>query len=163
MSSNVLTIKNDPFLGRGSINIGKISGGTKVNIVPDYCEVAVDRRLTYGETIPYAITQFKQILRKLKLNAKIETSKEMLGDPRLAVKIPKDSKIVRILQSISNLKIGKMSGYTEMELYYRKLGIQCVALGASNDTAHSDNEYVKISDIKRCKYIFENLIKKWCL
>ena len=162
-SKGELTRKNDEFLGRGSINIGKIVGGTKVNIVPSYCEVSVDRRLTYGESINHAINKFKEILRKLELDAKVGKDFEMLGEPRIAMKTPKDSKLVRLLQSISKLKVGKLSGYTEMELYHRKLGMECVAIGAANNTAHSDNEYVKINELKKSRYIFENLIKNWCL
>jgi len=79
------------------------------------------------------------------------------------MKTPKDSKLVRLLQSTSKLEVGKLSGYTEMELYHRKLGMECIAIGAANNTAHSDNEYVKIDELKKSKYIFENLIKKWCL
>lgn len=158
-----LTSKNDSFLGRGSINIGKIAGGTKVNIVPSYCEVSIDRRLTYGETVDYAIGQFKKILIKLKLDSSVGNGVEMLGEPRVAMKTSKDSKLVGMLQKISKLKIGKLSGYTEMELYHRKLGMECVAMGAANDTAHSDNEYVKIADLKKSNRIFESLIRKWCL
>jgi len=158
-----LTKKNDEFLGRGSINIGKIVGGTKVNIVPSYCEVSIDRRLTHGESIEYAINQFKEILGKLKLDTKVGKDFEMLGDSRIAIKTPKDSKLVRLLQSISKLQIGKLSGYTEMELYHRKLGMECIAMGVANDTAHSDNEYAEIGELKKSRYIFENLIKKWCL
>ena len=157
--SNKLTAKKDPVLGRGTINIGTISGGTKVNIVPDYCVVGLDRRLTYGESPSYAINQLNDILKRLQLTAKIEFDHE----PRSAVKIPENSEIVKVLKDIGNLKIGKMSGYTEMELYYRKLGIECVALGAGNNTAHALNEYVKISDLKKGGYVFENLIKRWCL
>ncbi len=157
--SNKLISQEDSVLGRGTINIGTISGGTKVNIVPDYCVVGIDRRLTYGETSSYAINQFKGILKRLKISAKIELERE----PRQAVKVSKNSELVKILRNISNLKIGKMAGYTEMELYYRKLGIDCVALGAGNYSAHSTNEYVKISDLKKLRYTFENLIKKWCL
>ena len=156
-----LTGKKDNFLGRGSINIGKIAGGTKVNIVPSHCEVSIDRRLTYGETVDYALSQFKKILIKLKLDA--SANMEMLGEPRVAMKTSKDSKLVGMLQKISKLKIGKLSGYTEMELYHRKLGMECVAMGAANDTAHSDNERVKIADLKKSSRIFESLIRKWCL
>ncbi|MBI2543096.1 MAG: M20 family metallopeptidase [Candidatus Aenigmarchaeota archaeon] len=153
-----LTVKKDTLLGRGTFNVGTISGGTKVNIVPDYCAVGLDRRLTYGETPAYAIGQIKDILKRLKLDGKIEFDHE----PRQAVKISENSEIVKILKA-SNLKIGKMSGYTEMELYYRKLGIECVTLGIGNYSAHTTNEYVKIPTLKKVRYILENAIKKWCL
>jgi succinyl-diaminopimelate desuccinylase len=40
-----------PVLGGPTINVGTISGGAKVNIVPAGCEVEVDRRTVPGETI----------------------------------------------------------------------------------------------------------------
>jgi len=156
---NKLMSRKDSILGRGTINIGTISGGTKVNIVPDNCAVEIDRRLTYGESPACALAQLKTILRRLKITGKVE----LIREPRQAVKVTKTSELVKTLKSVGKLKIGKMAGYTEMELYYRKLGIECVALGAGNDSAHSTNEYVKISDLKRVRYVFENLIKKWCL
>src|SRR5262249_40063394 len=38
-----------PLLGAGTFNIGTITGGTQVNIVPDFCVIEVDRRLLPGD------------------------------------------------------------------------------------------------------------------
>lgn len=64
--------KKDRDLGPGTINVGKISGGTKVNMVPDFCEVEIDRRLIPGESLKVAISEVREILRSLKLKADIE-------------------------------------------------------------------------------------------
>ena len=37
------------LLGKPTFNIGMILGGTKINVVPDRCEITVDRRLIPGE------------------------------------------------------------------------------------------------------------------
>lgn len=39
-----------PLLGGPSINVGKISGGEKVNMVASWCEAEIDRRTVPGET-----------------------------------------------------------------------------------------------------------------
>jgi len=39
----------DPILGPPSLSIGRIEGGQSVNVVPDWCEIEVDRRLIPGE------------------------------------------------------------------------------------------------------------------
>jgi acetylornithine deacetylase len=39
----------DPILGPPSLSVGRIEGGQSVNIVPDWCEIEVDRRLIPGE------------------------------------------------------------------------------------------------------------------
>jgi acetylornithine deacetylase/succinyl-diaminopimelate desuccinylase family protein len=39
----------DPVLGPPTLSVGRIEGGVSVNIVPDWCEVEVDRRVIPGE------------------------------------------------------------------------------------------------------------------
>jgi acetylornithine deacetylase len=39
----------DPVLGPPSLSVGRIEGGQSVNIVPDMCEIEVDRRVIPGE------------------------------------------------------------------------------------------------------------------
>ena len=43
--------RNEPheILGSPSLSVGRIEGGESVNVVPDWCEVEVDRRLIPGE------------------------------------------------------------------------------------------------------------------
>ena len=40
----------DPVLGPPSLSVGRIEGGQSVNVVPDWCEIEVDRRIIPGET-----------------------------------------------------------------------------------------------------------------
>ena len=40
----------DPIVGPPSLSVGRIEGGQSVNIVPDWCEIEIDRRLIPGET-----------------------------------------------------------------------------------------------------------------
>ena len=43
------TVQAHPLCGSASLSVGKISGGTSVNIVPDECVIEVDRRIAPGE------------------------------------------------------------------------------------------------------------------
>ena len=40
----------DPILGTPSLSVGRIEGGISVNVVPDRCDVEIDRRMIPGET-----------------------------------------------------------------------------------------------------------------
>ena len=44
--------KKHPLLGPPTFNISLIHGGKLINIVPDYCEIQIDRRVLPGETNP---------------------------------------------------------------------------------------------------------------
>lgn len=150
--------KKTRVLGQGTINIGVIKGGTKVNVVPDYCEVEVDRRLVPRETPQRAKRQVQKVLKKLKLDAKVEIP--LKG--RLPMVISKNSRIVRLIKSVTRTKTLAETGYTEAELFYRK-GIQCVSFGPGvSRLAHMANEYVPIINLKRIARIYEGIIKKWC-
>ena len=133
--------------------------GIKVNMVPDFCEVWIDRRIVPGETIRIAKNQISEILKKLGIKAKIKVTVS-----RPAIKLPKDSIFVKTIKKITRGKIVGTSGYTEAELYYSRCGINCVVCGPGNeDLCHVTNEYIEISQLRKAVSAYEKLIKMWCL
>jgi acetylornithine deacetylase/succinyl-diaminopimelate desuccinylase family protein len=52
----------DPILGPASLSVGRIEGGQSVNVVPDWCEVEIDRRLIPGEEAGQCLRQLREIL-----------------------------------------------------------------------------------------------------
>lgn len=151
--------KKNPMLGSGTINVGVIKGGTKVNVVPDYCEIEIDRRLIPTETPLIAVNQIKTLLKKLKLKADVE-----LGVNRLPFQISKDFELIKILNKISKFRTIGESGYTEIELYYRDAGVPSITLGPGlKSQAHVANEYIPIKNLQKATKIYEELIRRVCL
>ncbi len=149
----------DADLGSGTINIGRISGGTKVNIVPDYCEVEIDRRLVPGESPKIAMGQFKKILK----GAKVDGDIELLNEARFPMKIPKNSELVRMLQRFGVKGLEASTGYMEAELFKTECGIDCVGMGPGlHEQAHATDEFVPVSNLKKAAIVYEKLIRKWC-
>ncbi len=52
----------DPRLGSPSMSVGRIEGGQSVNVVPDSCEIEIDRRLIPGEDAGECLTRVRQML-----------------------------------------------------------------------------------------------------
>jgi acetylornithine deacetylase len=53
--------RQHPLLGRPTLSVGRIEGGTSVNTVPDRCRIEIDRRLLPGEdalTAPRALLEY---------------------------------------------------------------------------------------------------------
>lgn len=48
-----------PRLGPPSLSVGRIDGGRSVNVVPDWCEIEIDRRLIPGETWEGAVERVR--------------------------------------------------------------------------------------------------------
>lgn len=150
----------DGLLGSGTINIGKIAGGVKVNVVPDKCEVDVDRRIVPPETFRTARKQFEDILERLGCRAEIEVLAER--DP---LKVSEDSRVVKGLLALwPQARLRGFPGYTEAELFSKDMGIECVAFGpGTGNTCHCADEYIETGQLEKCVGVFERLVRQWCV
>ena len=55
-------LKDDPFLGKGTIAVTMIECKTgSLNVVPDECTIYIDRRMTVGETAESSIAEIKAL------------------------------------------------------------------------------------------------------
>jgi acetylornithine deacetylase len=54
----------DPILGPPSLSVGRIEGGQSVNVVPDWCELEIDRRVIPGEVPADCPGQVRAFLRE---------------------------------------------------------------------------------------------------
>jgi len=52
----------DAILGPPSLSVGRIEGGQSVNVVPDWCEIEVDRRLIPGEDAATCLLEARAVL-----------------------------------------------------------------------------------------------------
>ncbi len=67
--------RRHPLLGCGTLNVGVISGGRQPNIVPDSCEIIVDRRTLPGETEASVTRELVACLRRKNLQAEVDSIK----------------------------------------------------------------------------------------
>lgn len=49
-AATLATRNSDPLLGKPTLSVGTIQGGSSVNVVPDQCRIQIDRRLIPGES-----------------------------------------------------------------------------------------------------------------
>lgn len=96
-----------PLLGRGTINVGAIRGGTQPNIVPASCVASLDRRTIPGETLRSVRAEIQALLRARGLRAEIvETQSLHCGPMETDPKLP----LVRKLLALTGQK--KPAGVT---------------------------------------------------
>ncbi len=75
--ARALRRRKHPLLGAGTINVGRIAGGRQANIVPDFCEILVDRRTLPGETEAGVRREIAALLRAGKLRAAISSDESV--------------------------------------------------------------------------------------
>lgn len=156
---------DDPKLGRGSIAVTGIHcPSSSRNMVPDHCELIIDRRLTLGETRERAVNEVRQILQREGVAGEVTvaardtqsyTGYKSQGQeyypPWL---MPDDSPLVkaasraveRVLERRPRLRVWSFStdgAYTRGEA-----GIPTVGFGPGDDRlAHTANEGVRVADV----------------
>ncbi|MDE1861254.1 MAG: M20 family metallopeptidase [Candidatus Micrarchaeota archaeon] len=147
----------DSMLGRGSLSVGRISGGLATNIVPDRCEITFDRRLVPGEDLQGAISQIRRALDPLHIDYRLEV---LFG--KMPYKLPTSSYIARLVRSATGCGFGISTGYTEAELYNSMAGIDCLIFGpGTKRSIHEPNEYISTASLLKGRRYMAGIMNRW--
>ncbi len=146
-----------PLVGSPTCSVGTIKGGTQVNIVPDRCEISVDRRMLPGERATEVLAEYQALL------AGIDA--EFLPPDLIdeAMETPLDSKIVKISQDVMNRlggnpePIGVPFGCDATKL--SRAGIPSIIFGpGSIDQAHAATEFVDLAQVEFAAQFYEDVV-----
>ena len=138
-------------LGTSTINIGKIKGGTRANIVPDSASAVIDIR-----TVPALVEKKSGIdlLRDFLTLAEITTAMEF---PPMDLKF--NHPWIDRLKSIHPDLVLTGAPWFSDASHLAKAGIPSICLGpGSIDQAHTADEFIKISDLENGANWFSRLI-----
>ena len=151
--------KKHPLLGVPTINVGTIHGGIKSNIVPDYCEIMVDRRLIPGEKIEEVVWEIERAISgKAIQGGNIKVEVDQVSEPS---ETPLDERVVvEARKAVSNVtgKDNGISGFvasSDMRFLVNYGKIPTVILGpGSLDQAHIIDEYIDIDQVVNATKIY---------
>ncbi|MBC7287983.1 MAG: M20 family metallopeptidase [Armatimonadetes bacterium] len=151
----------DPVIGGPTICVGVISGGKLPNVVADYCEILLDRRLMPGERGQRAEAELRSFLaRRLGSGFTYELT-TLLDDPPLEagandVLARKTAEVVkRVLGEASVTAVRYGSDASK----FAQAGIPSIVLGPGDiRQAHSSDEWVEIEQVRLASRIYEALV-----
>jgi succinyl-diaminopimelate desuccinylase len=150
--------KKNPILGYSTLNVGKIQGGTKINIVPDYAELEVDFRLIPEQKYSSVINKLKEINPEpCKMDIKITNNLPALEtDP--------NHPFIKTLQKISQSEIIGLPYATDAARFITPENpIPFVIYGPGNpNDVHKINESISLEQVYRAtENLNESLIKTY--
>jgi len=165
--NSLLEERRHPLLGSPTINVGTVKGGLKTNIVPDYCEITVDRRLIPGEKPMDAKQEIEETLKSLRE----KTSRFQVEIEVINVAEPSETSqhepIVQIAREAVKEIIGRDPGVTgftatcDMRFLVNEASIPTVILGpGSLQQAHIIDEYIEVEQIVDAAKIYASIILK---
>lgn len=149
--------------GAPSLVVGTIRGGTQVNIVPDRCEIEIDRRIVPGEDARAVMDEFAaRVGQKIKGRFAV---RELLLDP--ALDTTPDASVVRCAQSAAR-KLGlrtELMGVpygSDASKLQQMCGVPSLVFGpGSIAQAHADSEYVPIADVERAAQFYLEVMRSF--
>lgn len=153
-----------PLVGRPTLNVGLIQGGTQVNAVPNLCWIEVDRRLVPGEQPQEVFDLYTGVLEKCRDTCDdftVHMEAPALQDWPLET--PADAGIVRrAVQALKEMgldsrPVGVAFGSDASK--FSRAGIPSVILGpGSIDQAHTSEEYVEIEQVEMAFAVYRRLM-----
>jgi acetylornithine deacetylase/succinyl-diaminopimelate desuccinylase-like protein len=151
---------HDPC-GTASLSVGVIHGGTSVNIVPDHCEIQIDRRLLPGETPDDAEQDLQNWLRDQDVHPFTMIRIGCTGlplSPTAASAIPATQLLTMIKRHQPKSKAIGVPFCTHASTY-AAAGVPAVVFGpGSIRNAHSADESISIDEVRHAAAILEQFL-----
>jgi succinyl-diaminopimelate desuccinylase len=154
-----------PLLQHPTLNVGRVTGGQAVNMVPDRCEFEIDRRVLPGESATETLKDCEEWLRKRLEGIDFSLEDPFLDDPPLETS--PDSTIARSLQNAQQSVLGTPSPcvgahYGTDGSKLAAAGIETVVCGPGNIAqAHTKAEFVEVEQVKLAVRLYDKLIRDW--
>lgn len=156
------------LLGRGTVTLTKMNGGTAPNIVPDYAEAVLDIRTVPGEP------DHDMLLKAVDNKAGKLTSREEQLDidikilnNRPALEVPQEADIVKRMAKIlegshrSTEYIG-VSYYTDGSLIIPKWNVPFLIMGPGKvEKMHCINESISVEEVQAMAENYINYVKNY--
>lgn len=153
----ILLKKSHKLLGEPTFNIGRISGGKQPNIVPDNCEIEIDRRTVPGETQEEIEKEIKRLLQNNGISEPEFTAVRTVPCPPLETET--SLPLVRdFLKSTRRRKTIGVPYFTDAAPLSNG-GTPSLVYGPGNIAqAHAKDEWISLSEVENAKqYIFHFL------
>jgi acetylornithine deacetylase len=154
-----------PLLQHPTLNVGRVSGGQAVNMVPDRCEFEIDRRILPGESAAEVLKDCERWLGERLEGVDFSLEDPFLDDPPLETSSA--AAITRSLQDAQRSVLGTASPcvgahYATDGSKLAAAGIETVVCGPGNIAqAHTKDEFVDVEQVHLAVRLYDQLIQDW--
>jgi len=159
-----------PLLGKPTLNVGTIEGGTSTNMVPDRCEITIDFRTLPGQSHAELVACLEGLLDELRASEETyRASLEVVTD-RPAVSTPTDDPFVETAREVGRALWGRAmapsgaSYFTDASVLGPASGgdVPIIILGpGEEEQAHQTDEWVGVEPLARAARFYAALAARW--
>ena len=161
----VLPDREHPLVGRPTVNVALIDGGSAPNVVPDRCRADVDRRIIPGETDPEEVrAPFVELVESIRMEHPDVEVDVTIREWTEAAEAPPDSRIADLSRAAVAVEMGRVpddlgfTGITDARFYINDGHIPTVILGpGSLGVAHTADEWVAVDDLVAAARVYARI------
>ena len=155
--ARALRRRKHPLLGAGTVNVGRIAGGRQANIVPDCCEILVDRRTLPGETEAGVRREIAALLRAGKLHAAISSDKSA---PCLPLETDFHQPLVQAFCAcVGQTRPAGVNYFCDAAIL-SAAGIPSIVFGPGDIAqAHTGDEWISLAELERATELLFNFLQ----
>ncbi len=143
------------------LSVTTISGGTKINVIPDECRIEIDRRILPSETPEFALKQIEDAVAKAKgMDPSIDASIKV-QEQWPPMEVAPNSPIVQSLARVVEARTGKQPKFygkaagTDASWLVRDAKIPTVLYGPGDPRfSHTSDEHVDLAKVEEAAKVF---------
>jgi acetylornithine deacetylase/succinyl-diaminopimelate desuccinylase family protein len=150
--------RNHELVGPATLTVTRISGGIADNVVPDACEIVLDRRLLPGEEADAALDELRELLAHAKEEHDISAEVVRIRTASGAAETATSSPIVRLsLAANAQAAPEGFTGGCDL-VHFRAIGSDGIILGpGSLDQAHKPDEFVPKAELVQAAQLYRDI------
>ncbi|GAB1584673.1 acetylornithine deacetylase [Phyllobacterium phragmitis] len=139
-----------------SLQVGVVSGGQAVNIIPDRCTADIEVRAVSGVSPSSLLEPVRARLFALRDSGFDVAWHELSAYPALS--LPEESKLAALLVTLTGQEALTAVSYGTEAGLYQQAGIDAIICGPGDiGRAHRPDEYIEIGELAACRKMIENL------
>jgi succinyl-diaminopimelate desuccinylase len=157
-----------PLLGQPTINVGRVTGGSSVNVVPDSCEFEVERRLLPGEDGIHAVRECEEwISARVGPEIRLAFQEPYLNDP--ALETASEAAVVSALRTAHEAEFETASviegaHYGTDASKLALAGIETMVCGPGDIAqAHTADEFIETEQVEKAVRLYGRMAAGWGL
>jgi succinyl-diaminopimelate desuccinylase len=163
---NIVPDFEHKILGKSTLNIGKISGGTLINVVPEYCEFRCDYRLVADDLREGVKTDLTNLIEDFNRDSKAKAEIEIVHEIPAIELTEKDQFFESLKQKAIEAGKEKIIGVnygTDGAMLVPEYGTPFVIMGPGKlDQLHVTDEYTEKQEVlDYANIIYDSLIENF--
>ncbi len=156
-----------PLVGKACASINQIAGGSQINIIPETCDIRIDRRVVPGENPNHVISQVEAVLDTLRqrdTNLQVEQGEAFIDPPlhpRLSEAMVKHVGALLAEHDINHTASGATYGTNAST--YSEAGIPAIVWGPGDiRQAHAADEWLALDQLHLGEKLYFDLMCRTC-